>query len=102
MVPLSFIHRPQIKHTLSVLQVFPNRSLSKLKECITIRDKLLSRKLEEHKVTPSQMKTCGPPEGSSAPCRLLYSPDPESPISSVVANRHRSAMETLGTSWTPC
>ncbi|KAF3837578.1 hypothetical protein F7725_005042 [Dissostichus mawsoni] len=32
-------------------QVFPNRCLRKLKDCIAIRDRLLSRKLEEHKVT---------------------------------------------------
>lgn len=31
-------------------QVFPNKSLSQLKECIAVRDRLLSRKLEEHKV----------------------------------------------------
>ncbi|XP_014906652.1 cytochrome P450 17A2 [Poecilia latipinna] len=31
------------------MKVFPNRSLSKLKECITVRDRLLTRKLEEHK-----------------------------------------------------
>lgn len=33
-----------------VHQVFPNKDLSKLKECIVIRDRLLTRKLEEHKV----------------------------------------------------
>ncbi|XP_041842138.1 steroid 17-alpha-hydroxylase/17,20 lyase isoform X1 [Melanotaenia boesemani] len=35
------------------LKVFPNTSLSKLKECIAVRDRLLSRKLEEHKATLS-------------------------------------------------
>ncbi|KAF7650160.1 hypothetical protein LDENG_00130380 [Lucifuga dentata] len=35
------------------LKVFPNKSLSKLKECITVRDRLLTRKLEEHKATLS-------------------------------------------------
>ncbi|XP_013855193.1 cytochrome P450 17A2 [Austrofundulus limnaeus] len=35
------------------MKFFPNRSLSKLKECITVRDKLLSRKLEEHKASLS-------------------------------------------------
>lgn len=38
------------KPHVSVLQVFPNKSLSKLKDCITVRDRLLTRKLEEHKV----------------------------------------------------
>ncbi|KAM4714028.1 cytochrome P450 17A2 [Anableps anableps] len=31
------------------MKVFPNRTLSKLKECIAVRDRLLNRKLEEHK-----------------------------------------------------
>ncbi|XP_047442835.1 steroid 17-alpha-hydroxylase/17,20 lyase [Mugil cephalus] len=35
------------------LQVFPNKSLSKLKECVTVRDRLLTRKLEEHKASLS-------------------------------------------------
>lgn len=35
-------------------QVFPNKCLSKLKECITVRDRLLSHKLEEHKVKTEQ------------------------------------------------
>ncbi|XP_041635062.1 steroid 17-alpha-hydroxylase/17,20 lyase [Cheilinus undulatus] len=35
------------------MKVFPNECLSKLKECIIVRDRLLSRKLEEHKVTLS-------------------------------------------------
>ncbi|XP_078100507.1 cytochrome P450 17A2 [Sander vitreus] len=34
-------------------KVFPNKSLSKLKDCITIRDRLLSRKLDEHKASLS-------------------------------------------------
>ncbi|XP_027132226.1 cytochrome P450 17A2 isoform X1 [Larimichthys crocea] len=33
------------------MKVFPNKCLSKLKECITIRDQLLSHKLEEHKAS---------------------------------------------------
>ncbi|KAI4888235.1 hypothetical protein NFI96_027965, partial [Prochilodus magdalenae] len=33
------------------LQMFPSKDLAKLKECISIRDKLLSKKLEEHKLT---------------------------------------------------
>ncbi|XP_076840200.1 cytochrome P450 17A2 [Brachyhypopomus gauderio] len=33
------------------LQIFPNKDLAKLKECVCIRDKLLSKKLEEHKLT---------------------------------------------------
>lgn len=37
-----------------VFQVFPNKTLSKLKDCITVRDRLLSKKLEEHKVTHQQ------------------------------------------------
>lgn len=37
-----------------VFQVFPNKTLRKLKDCITVRDRLLSKKLEEHKVTHQQ------------------------------------------------
>uniref|UniRef100_A0A3B4D2A3 Steroid 21-hydroxylase n=1 Tax=Pygocentrus nattereri TaxID=42514 RepID=A0A3B4D2A3_PYGNA len=33
------------------LQILPNKDLDKLKEFISIRDKLLSKKLEEHKLT---------------------------------------------------
>ncbi|KAM6909405.1 cytochrome P450 17A2 [Xenentodon cancila] len=33
------------------MKVFPNASLRKLKECIAVRDQLLSRKLEEHKAS---------------------------------------------------
>ncbi|XP_042257669.1 steroid 17-alpha-hydroxylase/17,20 lyase isoform X2 [Thunnus maccoyii] len=36
------------------MKVFPNESLSKLKECITVRDRLLTRKLEEHKASLSE------------------------------------------------
>lgn len=36
--------------SVCVFQVFPSKTLSKLKDCITIRDRLLSRKLEEHRV----------------------------------------------------
>ncbi|KAM7366692.1 hypothetical protein PAMP_016107 [Pampus punctatissimus] len=35
------------------MKVFPNKSLSKLKECITVRDRLLTHKLEEHKASLS-------------------------------------------------
>uniref|UniRef100_A0A3Q0T0X6 Steroid 21-hydroxylase n=1 Tax=Amphilophus citrinellus TaxID=61819 RepID=A0A3Q0T0X6_AMPCI len=35
------------------LKVFPNKSLSKLKQCITVRDRLLSHKLQEHKLSLS-------------------------------------------------
>ncbi|XP_030287064.1 cytochrome P450 17A2 [Sparus aurata] len=35
------------------MKVFPNKCLSKLKECITVRDRLLSHKLEEHKASLS-------------------------------------------------
>ncbi|KAM9700006.1 LOW QUALITY PROTEIN: cytochrome P450 17A2 [Menidia menidia] len=35
------------------MKVFPNSSLNKLKECISVRDRLLSRKLEEHKASLS-------------------------------------------------
>ncbi|XP_037614884.1 steroid 17-alpha-hydroxylase/17,20 lyase isoform X1 [Sebastes umbrosus] len=35
------------------MKVFPNKCLSKLKDCITVRDRLLSRKLEEHKASLS-------------------------------------------------
>nr|AJQ25352.1 cytochrome P450 family 17 polypeptide 2 [Anguilla japonica] len=31
------------------LRIFPNKDLKRLKECITVRDELLNRKLEEHK-----------------------------------------------------
>ncbi|KAG9269011.1 steroid 17-alpha-hydroxylase/17,20 lyase-like [Astyanax mexicanus] len=33
------------------LQIFPNKDLAKLRECVSIRDKLLTKKLEEHKLT---------------------------------------------------
>ncbi|CAL8241252.1 unnamed protein product [Merluccius merluccius] len=33
------------------LKVFPSEALSKLKECISVRDQLLTRKLEEHKAS---------------------------------------------------
>ncbi|TRY53627.1 hypothetical protein DNTS_024681 [Danionella cerebrum] len=33
------------------LQIFPNKVLRKLKKCVTIRDQLLQRKLQEHKVS---------------------------------------------------
>ncbi|XP_059211347.1 steroid 17-alpha-hydroxylase/17,20 lyase [Centropristis striata] len=35
------------------MKVFPNRCLSRLKDCISIRDRLLARKLEEHKASLS-------------------------------------------------
>ncbi|KAG7496166.1 steroid 17-alpha-hydroxylase/17,20 lyase-like [Solea senegalensis] len=35
------------------MKVFPNKSLSKLKDCISVRDRLLTRKLDEHKATLS-------------------------------------------------
>ncbi|XP_039996713.1 steroid 17-alpha-hydroxylase/17,20 lyase [Xiphias gladius] len=35
------------------MKVFPNKSLSKLKDCISVRDRLLTRKLEEHKASMS-------------------------------------------------
>ncbi|XP_070785555.1 cytochrome P450 17A2 [Enoplosus armatus] len=35
------------------MKVFPNKCLTKLKECIIVRDRLLSRKLEEHKASLS-------------------------------------------------
>ncbi|KAM4537363.1 cytochrome P450 17A2 [Odontesthes bonariensis] len=35
------------------MKIFPNASLRKLKECIAVRDRLLSRKLEEHKASLS-------------------------------------------------
>ncbi|NP_001284516.1 steroid 17-alpha-hydroxylase/17,20 lyase-like [Cynoglossus semilaevis] len=35
------------------MKVFPNKSLTKLKDCIYIRDRLLTRKLEEHKASLS-------------------------------------------------
>uniref|UniRef100_A0A3Q3NRT7 Cytochrome P450, family 17, subfamily A, polypeptide 2 n=1 Tax=Labrus bergylta TaxID=56723 RepID=A0A3Q3NRT7_9LABR len=38
------------------MKIFPNECLSKLKECITVRDRLLTRKLEEHKVTSTLSK----------------------------------------------
>uniref|UniRef100_A0A3Q3H3Z5 Cytochrome P450, family 17, subfamily A, polypeptide 2 n=1 Tax=Labrus bergylta TaxID=56723 RepID=A0A3Q3H3Z5_9LABR len=36
------------------MKIFPNECLSKLKECITVRDRLLTRKLEEHKSPGSE------------------------------------------------
>ncbi|XP_053271822.1 steroid 17-alpha-hydroxylase/17,20 lyase [Pleuronectes platessa] len=35
------------------MKVFPNSSLRKLKDCIVVRDRLLTRKLEEHKASLS-------------------------------------------------
>nr|XP_019951005.1 PREDICTED: steroid 17-alpha-hydroxylase/17,20 lyase-like [Paralichthys olivaceus] len=35
------------------MKVFPNSSLRKLKDCIIVRDRLLTRKLEEHKASVS-------------------------------------------------
>ncbi|XP_028298244.1 cytochrome P450 17A2 [Gouania willdenowi] len=35
------------------MKVFPNASLNKLRECVAIRDRLLTRKLEEHKAALS-------------------------------------------------
>lgn len=42
---------PTVSDHLPLFQVFPNKTLSKLKECIAVRDRLLTHKLEEHKVT---------------------------------------------------
>lgn len=39
---------------ICLFQIFPSKTLSQLKDCITIRDRLLSRKLEEHKVRYQQ------------------------------------------------
>uniref|UniRef100_A0A8C6UY58 Cytochrome P450, family 17, subfamily A, polypeptide 2 n=1 Tax=Neogobius melanostomus TaxID=47308 RepID=A0A8C6UY58_9GOBI len=36
------------------LQRFPSRSLTKLKQCITVRDRLLQRKLDQHKASLSE------------------------------------------------
>ncbi|XP_030630793.1 cytochrome P450 17A2 [Chanos chanos] len=33
------------------LRIFPNKDLARLRECVSVRDKLLSKKLEEHKKT---------------------------------------------------
>lgn len=35
------------------IKVFPNKSLKKLQECVEVRDRLLTRKLEEHKASLS-------------------------------------------------
>ncbi|XP_008290892.1 cytochrome P450 17A2 [Stegastes partitus] len=35
------------------MKLFPNQTLRKLKECISVRDRLLTRKLEEHKASLS-------------------------------------------------
>lgn len=45
------LSRPTVSDHLPLFQVFPNKTLSKLKECISVRDRLLTHKLEEHKVT---------------------------------------------------
>lgn len=42
---------PTVSDRPPVFQVFPNKTLSKLKACIAVRDRLLTHKLEEHKVT---------------------------------------------------
>ncbi|KAJ8403546.1 hypothetical protein AAFF_G00348720 [Aldrovandia affinis] len=39
------------------LKIFPNKDLTRLKECIRVRDKLLNRKLEEHKASYSSEVT---------------------------------------------
>lgn len=46
---MSVLIRTEVQSAL-VPQVFPNRCLRRLKDCILVRDRLLSRKLEEHKV----------------------------------------------------
>ncbi|XP_030018236.1 cytochrome P450 17A2 [Sphaeramia orbicularis] len=40
------------------IKVFPNKCLNKLKESITVRDRLLTRKLEEHKAALSDGDPC--------------------------------------------
>lgn len=45
------LNYPTVSDHLPIFQVFPNKTLSKLKACITVRDRLLTHKLEEHKVT---------------------------------------------------
>uniref|UniRef100_A0A4W4E2N9 Steroid 21-hydroxylase n=1 Tax=Electrophorus electricus TaxID=8005 RepID=A0A4W4E2N9_ELEEL len=45
------IARGGLVDTFPWLQIFPNKDLAKLRECVCIRDKLLSKKLEEHKLT---------------------------------------------------
>lgn len=59
---------------LIVPQVFPNKSLSQLKECIAVRDRLLSHKLEEHKVPHRHTigHSIAPLGGISGPCYTKY------------------------------
>ena len=52
---ITYDHHHMLSNSLFVLQIFPNASLQKLRECIAVRDRLLSRKLEEHKVTNLQV-----------------------------------------------
>lgn len=39
-----------ICHCASLLQIFPNADLRLLKECVSVRDKLLQKQYDEHKV----------------------------------------------------
>lgn len=45
--------------------MFPNKSLRRLKECVAIRDRLLTNKLQEHKVTPPRPIPLPPPPHST-------------------------------------
>lgn len=40
-----------IRLFLSLSQIFPNADLRLLKHCVSVRDKLLQKKFDEHKVT---------------------------------------------------
>lgn len=40
-----------IRLFLSLSQIFPNADLRLLKHCVSLRDKLLQKKFDEHKVT---------------------------------------------------
>ncbi|XP_077597788.1 cytochrome P450 17A2 [Stigmatopora nigra] len=48
------ITRGGLVDVFSWMKVFPNASLTELKSCIAVRDRLLARKLREHKASPSQ------------------------------------------------
>lgn len=41
--------------TVSLSQIFPNADLRLLKQCVSVRDKLLQKEYDKHKVRPAVM-----------------------------------------------
>lgn len=52
----STLNCPTVSDHLPVFQMFPNKTLSKLKACIAVRDRLLTHKLKEHKVMQHRLR----------------------------------------------